>query len=75
MTPTQLLAFEREHPHHTPTKTERIRRELGITEVWYYVLLGRAAESADGIEADPLTARLVRERAERRARDREPRVA
>lgn len=75
MTPTDLLAFEAQHPRHTPTKTERIRHELGITEVRYYVLLARAARSIEGIAADPTTARMVRERASRRATARAARVA
>ncbi|WP_282847230.1 DUF3263 domain-containing protein [Microbacterium oxydans] len=75
MTPTDLLAFEAQHPRHTPTKTSRIRHELGITEVRYYVLLARAARSVEGIAADPMTARMVRQRAERRAEDRAKRAA
>lgn len=67
VTPADLLAFEAANPHHTPTRDERIRRELGITPTRYFVLLGRAAASVDGIAADPVTARRVREQAERRA--------
>lgn len=73
MTPADLLAFEAAHPVHTPSKEERIRRELGITPTRYVVLLARAAASEEGISADPLTARRVRDRAERRARMREMR--
>lgn len=69
------LAFERRHPQHAPAKAARIRQELGITEVRYYVLLARAARSAEGIAADPVTARMVRQRAERRAGDRAKRAA
>ncbi|WP_194239274.1 DUF3263 domain-containing protein [Microbacterium sp. CBA3102] len=75
MTPTELLAFEAQHPQQTPEKTSRIRHQLGITEVRYYVLLARAARSVEGITADPVTARMVRERAERAADDRERRAA
>jgi len=75
MTPADLLAFEAQHPRHTPTKTERIRHELGITEVRYYVLLARAALSAEGITADPTTARMIRERISRRATTRVARTA
>uniref|UniRef100_UPI00406D44BE DUF3263 domain-containing protein n=1 Tax=Microbacterium sp. LWH11-1.2 TaxID=3135258 RepID=UPI00406D44BE len=74
MTPAQLLAFERSMPRHTPAKTALIRHRLGITEVRYYVLLGRAAVSAEGIAADPVTARMVRERAAGRATRRQNRV-
>lgn len=73
--PADLLAFEARHPRHTPTKTSRIRHELDITEVRYYVLLARAARSAGGIAADPATARMVRQRAERRADERAKRAA
>lgn len=58
----QLLTFEATHPRHTWVKDEAIRRELGITPARYYVLLGRAAESVEGIAHDPVTARRVRER-------------
>ncbi|MBE7953640.1 DUF3263 domain-containing protein [Microbacterium sp. R1] len=75
MTPAVLLAFEARHPRHTPTKAARIRHELGITEVRYYVLLARAARSTEGIAADPTTARMIRERATRRAGERERRAA
>jgi len=75
MTPAQLLDFERQHPHATPDKHARIRHEHGISEIRYYVLLERAATSIDGITADPITARLVRERIEARARIRALRIA
>ncbi|MEV8167322.1 DUF3263 domain-containing protein [Microbacterium paraoxydans] len=75
MTPEQLLAFESAYPHHSSDRDERIRGELGITPIRYAVLLLRAASSAEGIRADPLTAQRVRERAERRARLREMRTA
>lgn len=75
VTPAELLAYEAAHPTPTPEKHERIRRELGITPTRYVVLLARAASSAEGIAADPLTARMVRERAARRAEVRERRTA
>lgn len=75
MTPTDLLAFEAQYPRHTPDKASAIRHRLGISEVRYYVLLARAARSSEGIAAHPTTARMVRERAERRARQREQRTA
>jgi hypothetical protein len=67
VTPADLLAFEAAYPSHTPSKEERIRRELGITPTRYVVLLARAAESPEGLTADPVTSRIVRERAARRA--------
>ncbi len=71
----RILAFEAANTHDGPDKNLRIRRELGVTEVRYTVLLMRAATSADGIAADPMTARIVRERAEMRARVRRLRAA
>lgn len=75
MTPAQLLDFERRHPTAAPDKHARIRREFGISEIRYYVLLERAAVSDDGITADPITARVIRERIERRAMIRTRRTA
>lgn len=75
MTPTTLLAFERRHPGDSPQKRELIRRMLGISEIRYAVLLTRAASSSEGIAADPITARRVREEADRRARERVQRFA
>lgn len=75
VTPADLLAFEAAHPHPSSTRDELIRSELGITPIRYVVLLGRAAESVEGIVADPVTARRVRELAARRAAERERRVA
>lgn len=75
MTPAQLLAFEAQHPKHTPAKTHAIRHQLGISEVRYYTLLHRAARSTEGISIDPVTARMVRERIEKRARERLKRAA
>lgn len=75
MTPAELLAFESRWPAHTPEKGEAIRRTLGVPPSRYYQLLLRAASSLDGIRADPITARLVREHAEHQAAVRESRVA
>ena len=68
MLPTDLLAFEHAHPRHNGTKEEAIRTELGLTPARYYVLLGRAARSPEGMKADPITARRVRAMGERRQR-------
>ncbi len=75
VTPAEILAFEAAHPRHTPDRDERIRRELGITPTRYIVLLRRAAVSAEGIAADPITARRVRELGAARARSRAARSA
>ncbi|WP_420111641.1 DUF3263 domain-containing protein [Pseudactinotalea sp.] len=75
MHPVTLLDFEHHHPHPGPAKNAAIRAELGITEIRYYVLLGRAARSPQGIAADPITARLVRERMDREAASRRRRTA
>ena len=62
MTPARLLEFERTHPRHNGDKEETIRAVLGVTPARYYVLLGRAARTVEGMSADPITARVVRER-------------
>lgn len=61
MSPAALLAFEAVHPGWSSNKEMRIRRELAMTPVRYAVLLERAAESAEGMLADPITARRVRQ--------------
>lgn len=74
-TPPERLAFEAAHPRRTPDRDSRIQTELGVTPIRYVVLLDRAAVSAEGIAADPFTARRVRERAERATRRRQSRFA
>lgn len=74
LSPAELLAFEARWPRPSGIKDEAIRREFGVTPVRYYVLMMRAAESADGIAADPFTARRVRDALERRARIRSHRT-
>jgi len=75
MLPETLLAFERAHPRHDGTKEEAIRGELGITPARYYVLLGRAARSVEGMRADAITARQVRTKLELRTGERLRRAA
>lgn len=79
VTPADLLAFEARWPHHTSAKGERIRSELGITPVRFYQLLHRFVMTREALEADPLTARRVRDQLhaaqERRSRRAAPRVA
>jgi len=60
--PEILLAFEQAWPRHDGTKEMAIRDELGLTPARFYQLLGRAARTHDGIAANPITARRVRER-------------
>lgn len=64
MTPTQLLAFESRWPRHTPTKGERIRAEFDISPARFYQLLHRFVLTQEAMEADPITARRVREQLE-----------
>ena len=75
MHPGTLLNFEHHHPHPGPVKNAAIRAELGLTDIRYYTLLLRAAHSPQGIAADPITARIVRERATRQAAHRTTRTA
>jgi hypothetical protein len=62
LTAPDLLDFERAHPRHSGWKEEAIRREFGVTPARLCHLFGRAAESREGIEHDPFTARRIRER-------------
>lgn len=75
MTPQQLLTYERQHPGNTPTKRANIRHHLGITDIRYWQLLERAAHDADGMRAEPVMARIIRERVHARARVRALRIA
>lgn len=74
MTPADLLALEAQWPSHSPNKDAAIRAR-GLAPARFYQLLVRAAASADGIAADPLTARRVRERVATRAEARRRRIA
>ncbi|KJL49158.1 hypothetical protein RS84_00270 [Microbacterium hydrocarbonoxydans] len=74
MSPDILLAFEERHPGNSPAKRERIRRDLGLSDIRYYQLLNRAASSPEGIAAHPFTARRVRERAATQTRARVMRI-
>ncbi|KJL30777.1 DUF3263 domain-containing protein [Microbacterium azadirachtae] len=60
MSPAELLAFEAANPGWSSNKEMRIRRELQVTPPRYLQLLLRAADSTEGMLADPITARLVR---------------
>ncbi|MBO3663754.1 DUF3263 domain-containing protein [Microbacterium stercoris] len=65
--PAALLDFERAHPRHSGWKEEAIRRELGLSPVRFYQLLGRAAETLEAMAHDPVTARRIRDRGRRAA--------
>lgn len=65
LSPAALIAFERKHPGFPPQKTDVIRAELGITEVRYCVLLDRAIDDPDAIQADPVYTRQLREQRDR----------
>lgn len=67
MTAEELIRFESLWPKHNGTKEEAIRNTLGETPARYYQLLHRAACTLEGMLADPITARRVRERALRAA--------
>lgn len=55
-----LIDFETQHPGHDWIKEEKIRDELGITPARYYVLLHRAAMTAEGIRHNALTCGRIR---------------
>ncbi|WP_198147860.1 DUF3263 domain-containing protein [Microbacterium sp. XT11] len=75
MSPSDLLAFEAQWPRHTPAKSHAIRTRLGMSEIRYYRLLIRAASSAEGIAAHPITARMVRDRTSQGRHSRSMRAA
>ena len=66
MTPEQLMHFEADWPRHNGDKELAIRAR-GLTPARYYMMLNRAARTLDGVRADPIVARRVRERAMRAA--------
>ena len=65
-----LLDFERRWPGATPGKYEQIRAELGITEVRYAVLLGRAIDTTEALELDPVLVHHLRAQRDRADRNR-----
>ena len=67
MTAEELIRFESLWPKHNGTKEEAIRNTLGESPARYYQMLNRAACTLEGMRTDPITARLVRERAHRAA--------
>lgn len=58
----QLLDFEAANSRHTSHKESAIRAELHITPARYYQLLHRAADTKEGQQHDPRTARAIRDR-------------
>lgn len=74
-TTPELLDFAAAHPGKLTGRVEEvIRTELRITPVRYLQLLGRAIQTVEALEHDPLTTHRLRREAERRARTRGTRV-
>ena len=67
-TPLELLAFETEHGPHSSQKESRIHEVLRIRPARYYQLLLRAVLDPAAVAAYPSTARMVRDRVERKTR-------
>lgn len=65
-TPVQLLAFEEEFGAHSGRKQLEIQDRLGIRPARYYQLLLRAVHDPAAVAAHPITARLARDRFERK---------
>ncbi|MCC4906994.1 DUF3263 domain-containing protein [Microbacterium sp. cx-59] len=64
----ELLAFEAQWGKHTGWKEEAIRARFRVAPARYYQLLGRAIDTREALELDPmLVHRLRRIRDERRA--------
>ncbi len=57
-----LLAFEAKWGAHTGHKEEAIRRELDVTPARYYQLLGRAIDTREALELDPLLVHRLQQR-------------
>lgn len=67
-TPLEVLAFETEHGTHSGRKELEIRDRLGIRPARYYQLLRRAVLDPAAVAAHPITARMARDRFERKNR-------
>jgi hypothetical protein len=68
VTTADLLAFEVQWGKHTGWKEEAIRARFQIPPARFYQLLGRAIDTSEALELDPmLVHRLRRIRDERRA--------
>jgi hypothetical protein len=63
-----LLAFEAQWGAHTGHKEEPIRRELDVTPARYYQLLGRAIDTREALELDPLLVHRLQQRREEHRR-------
>lgn len=61
MSPEILIDFASRFPTYTPSMEVEVRRELGISPTRFYQLLHRAVLTPEGMRADPITARRVRE--------------
>lgn len=66
--PTELLAFEEEMGAHSSLKEVLILDRLGVRPARYYQLLSRAVHDPAAVAAHPTTARLARDRFERKTR-------
>jgi hypothetical protein len=68
VTAAEMLAFEAQWGKHTSWKEEAIRARFQIPPARFYQLLGRAIETQEALELDPmLVHRLRRIRDEKRA--------
>lgn len=56
----EMLEFESAWRRHNGAKEEAIRARFGIPPARYYQLLGRAIDSREALERDPLLARRLR---------------
>lgn len=60
MDATRLLAFEAAWPRHSSVKEETIRIDLGLTPGRYYQLLGRAIDTREALELNPMLVHRLR---------------
>lgn len=70
----ELLAFESAHPRHSGWKEEAIRARFGIPPARYYQLLGRAIDTREALELDPMLVHRLRRIRDTRLAARERRL-
>lgn len=56
----EMLAFQAAWPKHGGWKEEEIRARFGIPPARFYQLLGRAIDTREALELDPMLVRRLR---------------
>lgn len=71
----ELLAFEGAHPRHSGWKEEEIRARFGVPPARFYQLLGRAIDTAEAEQLEPMLVHRLRRIRDQRTADRARRMA